>query len=351
MAESRSFSIGTRKIGSDQPCFIIAEAGVNHNGQLVLAKKLVDAAKEAGADAVKFQTFTADTIAIESAPKATYQKRSTTQENQHEMLKKLELSKNEFDELIRYCNEKKIIFLSSPFDEASVDLLEKIGVGAFKVGSGEITNTLLLEKVAKTKKPIIISTGMATMDEIKEAVTFVTKKGNTSIALLHCISQYPTPLPQVNLQCIGTLRNKFSVPIGFSDHTTSIIIPAAAVALGACIIEKHLTLEKTMEGPDHLASLDPVEFKQMVRAIRDVEAAFGTGIKEPTTEEEEMKKIVRKSIVANTIIPKGTVLTHFHLAVKRPGTGLEPKRIDELIGKKVNRLIKKDEFLSFDMVA
>ncbi len=336
-------------VEKDQPSFIIAEAGVNHNGSLNIAKKLIDAAKESGADAVKFQTFKTEDLVTKNAEKAEYQKESITENSQYEMIKKLELSADDFRELAKYADRKDIIFLSSPFDFESVDLLEEIGVPAFKLGSGEITNFPLLEHVARKGMPVILSTGMATMDEIEEAVNLFQDKTNDLI-LMHCVTSYPAKIDDVNLKVIETLRSTFKLPVGFSDHTLGIEMPIAAVARGSCVIEKHFTLDKNLEGPDHKASLEPADFKKMVLAIRNVEKGMGNGIKEVTNEEKEMKKVARKSIIAKVRIPKETVITGEMLVIKRPGTGIEPKYLKSLIGKTTTSEIKKDDILRWNLL-
>ncbi len=341
--------IANRNVGNHEPCFIIAEAGVNHNGDVNLAKKLIDAAREAGADAVKFQTFTADKIVTRDAEKAEYQQRTTgKEESQFEMIKKLELSTENFEELSDYAQKKGMIFLSTPFDKGSVDLLDRMGVPAFKVGSGEITNLPLLKHIARKNKPVILSTGMATLGEIEEALAAIRQDGVDEIILLHCVSCYPAKIEDANLRAIETLRQAFRLPVGLSDHTLGITVPIAAAALGACVIEKHFTLDKKLPGPDHQASLEPEELKQMVTAIRDVEKAMGDGIKKPTMEEEENKKVVRRGIIAKVDIPEGAVITEDMLDVKRPGNGLEPKYVNSLLGKRAVKNIKRNAFVMWD---
>lgn len=326
--------ISNRIVGEGEPCFIIAEAGVNHNGDVNLAKQLIDVAKKADADAVKFQTFTTERIATRYAEKAQYQKETTSSEEaQFEMIKKLELSGGDFKELSAHAQNKGILFLSTPFDEGSVDLLDELRVPAFKVGSGEITNFPLLRYIARKKKPVILSTGMALLDEIEEALAAIRQEGMNEITLLHCVSSYPTRVEDTNLRAMETLRNTFKLPVGLSDHTLGINIPIAAVALGACIVEKHFTLDNNLPGPDQRASLEPAELKQMVKAIRDVEKAMGDGIKRPTKEEEENKKASRRSIVASVDIPRGTIITKEMLGIKRPCIGIAPKYMDDIIGK------------------
>jgi len=342
--------IDDRIIGNNAPCFIIAEAGVNHNGDIEIAKKMIDVAKNAGVDAVKFQTFKAENVASKYAEMAVYQKRNTGyEEKQLDMIKKFELNYDDFKMLKDYCDRKEIMFLSTPHSPDAIDFLEPL-IPIYKIGSGDLTNIPFLEKVARKGKPIILSTGMATLGEIEEAIWTIEKEGNREILLLHCISSYPAKIEDINLRVIQTLREAFKLPVGFSDHTLSTVIPAAAVALGACVIEKHFTLDKNMNGPDHKASLEPDELKEMVKNIREVEKAIGEGIKKPTIEEEEIKKIARKSIVASTDIPKGTIITEKMVDIKRPNTGLPPKYLNEIIGKKTSKNIKKDENITIDKI-
>ncbi|MFC2019181.1 N-acetylneuraminate synthase [Chloroflexota bacterium] len=348
----RSITIGRRIIGEDQPCFIIAEVGVNHNGDISLAKKLIDAAIEAGADAVKFQAFKTEELVTNSAPKARYQKESiNSRESQFDMLKRLELTEAGFRELFIYARNKDIIFLSSLFDERSVDLLDELGIPAFKIGSGEITNFPLLKYIAQKRKPILLSTGMSTLDEVKETVEVFQKEGIRDIILLHCVSSYPAKTEDMNLKAIETLRQVFKMPVGLSDHTLGITASIAAVAIGACVIEKHFTLDMKLPGPDHKASLKPREFKEMVAVIQDVRSALGDGVKRPRKCEEDLIRIARRSIVAKMNIPKGTIITGDMLAVKRPGTGLEPKYIDEVIGRRVKGDIKQNEMITRSKLA
>jgi N-acetylneuraminate synthase/N,N'-diacetyllegionaminate synthase len=342
----KKVKIGDKLIGEEEPCFIIAEAGVNHNGSVELAKELIDAAKDAGADAVKFQTFKAENVVIEKAEKAEYQKETTdTEESQYEMIKKLELQENNFKELAEYAKKVGILFLSSPFDKGSVDLLDGMNVPVFKVASGEITNLPLLRHIAKKGKTIILSTGMSTLGEVEEALIVIRNEGIEEVILLHCVSNYPARMGDVNLRAMETLKHAFKIPVGFSDHTVGITAPIAAVALGACIIETHFTLDRNLPGPDHKASLEPDELKKMVKAIRDVEKALGDGIKKPTKEEEEIKKIARRSVVAKVDIPEGAIITEDMLEVKRPGTGIEPKYMEKVIGKRAKVNIYKDELI------
>ena len=334
-------------IGQGMPCFIIAEAGVNHNGDVGMAKKLINVARGAGADAVKFQTFRAEAIVTETAGKAEYQRKSTgTQESQLAMLQKLELEERDFEKLSDYARKKGIMFLSSPFDKRSVDLLDRLGVPAFKIPSGEITNFPLLKHIARKRKPVILSTGMSTLGEIEDAVGVIREEGAKEIVLLHCVSSYPAKAEDMNLRVMETLRCAFGLPVGLSDHTPGVTIPIAAVALGACVIEKHFTLDKTLPGPDHRASLEPQELKQMVKAIRQVEQAVGDGSKISTKEEEQTRKAARRSVVARVNIPKGTVITEAMLDIKRPGTGIEPKYIDKVIGAVARQRIQQGEPLT-----
>lgn len=353
--------------------FIIAEAGVNHNGSLEMAKKLIDAAAEAGADAVKFQTFKSNQVISKFAEKAAYQKQTTgNEESQLEMVKKLELDEAAHFELREYCVQKDIEFLSTPFDLESVDLLvEKMGVSLLKVPSGEITNGPLLLKVAQTGLPVILSTGMAVLGEIEQALGvlafgYLYPDGKPSIhafqaaytstagrqilkekvMLLHCTTEYPAPLEDVNLLAMDTMRAAFGLPVGYSDHTEGIVVPIAAVARGANIIEKHFTLDKNLPGPDHKASLEPGELREMVQAIRQVEKALGTAVKAPSPSEHKNKDIARKSLVAAEDIQAGQVWTEQNLTTKRPGTGISPMRFWELLGKTVGKSYKEDEVLT-----
>jgi len=346
----KKIKIGDKWIGEGQPCFIIAEAGVNHNGDAGIAKKLIDVAKDAGADAVKFQTFKAENVVTKFAEKAEYQKETTREGSQYEMIKSLELSREDFRELADYAKKKDIMFLSSPFDKESVDLLYRLDMPAFKIGSGEITNFPLLRYIAKKGKPIILSTGMSTLGEVEEALDVFRKEGAEDVILLHCVSNYPASIEDVNLRAMETLKQAFKLPVGFSDHTLSIIIPVVATAMGAHVIEKHFTLDKNLPGPDHKASLEPKELKEMIKNIREVEKAMGDGIKRPTAEEEKIKKVARKSIVAKVDIPKGTVIKESMLGVKRPRTGIEPKYLKLVIGKKAKENIKKDEVITIEMI-
>lgn len=326
--------------------YIIAEAGVNHNGSIELAKNLVDKAKEAGADCVKFQTFKANQIVSKIATKADYQKKQTGRsESQYEMLKKLELSFDEFINLNNYCKEAGIEFLSTAFDFESIDFLNQLGMQVWKIPSGEITNLPYLIKIAKLNKKVILSTGMSTMREIEDAVNILKDHGASELIILHCTTEYPTPYEDVNLNAMLAIKEKFGCEVGYSDHTMGIEIPIAAVALGAKVIEKHFTLDRTMDGPDHKASLEPSELKTMVDAIRNIELSMGTGIKEPADSEKKNIAIARKSIVANQSIKKGDILTETNLTVKRPGDGISPMKWFEIIGTKAIRDFEEDELI------
>lgn len=343
--------VQNKKISEDGPCFIIAEIGVNHNGNKKLAKKLIDNASRAGADAVKFQLFKAEKLITKNAEKAKYQKETTNSgESQYEMLKKLELQNEDFIYLSQYANNKNIVFLSSAFDYESIDFLDKLNVPAYKIPSGELTNLPLLKYIANKKKPIILSTGMSTIVEIDKALNTLRQKGTDDIALMHCVSNYPTDIKDVNLRAIGTLKEKFNVPIGFSDHTLGITISFAAVAYGACIIEKHITLDKKLPGPDHKASIEPKELKKMVNGIREIEMAMGNGEKIPNFEEEKIKKLVRKSIVSSKKIPKGTLINESMISIKRPGTGISPEYFEKIIGKRTLVDIEEDELITWEKI-
>jgi N-acetylneuraminate synthase/N,N'-diacetyllegionaminate synthase len=345
----RKVNIQGKLVGEGEAIFIVAEAGVNHNGDVDLGKELIDVAKEAGADAVKFQTFKAEALVSKYAEKAEYQKETTSPiESQYLLIKKLELGDDELKELYDHAKKRNIIFLSSAFDEKSADLLDSLGVPAFKIPSGEITNIPLLQHIAQKKKPIILSTGMATMDEIEEALNIIKEEGLEDIILLHCITDYPARVSDVNLRVMVTLRKKFDLPVGFSDHTLGIDMPIAAAALGAAFIEKHFTLDRNLPGPDHKSSLEPAELKEMVRAIRNVEEALGDGIKRLTDAEEKNKKILRRSIVAKVNISRGGVLTKEMLDLKRPGFGIAPKYLNKIIGKKAKKDIRVDELITLD---
>lgn len=326
--------------------YIIAEAGVNHNGNINIAKRLVDVAKEAGADVVKFQTFQADSLASKYAQKAEYQFHTTDEkETQKEMLKKLELTYDMHVELIQYCKKVGIEFLSTPFDLESIDLLEDIGMKLYKIPSGEITNLPYLRKIGRLKKTVILSSGMSTIEEIKEAVKILKESGAAGISVLHCNTQYPTPMEDVNLNAMNSIRKEVGISVGYSDHTEGIEVPVAAVAVGAEIIEKHFTLDKEMEGPDHKASLEPEELKAMVKAIRNIEKAMGNAEKKPTASEEDNIAAVRKSIVAKRRIKAGEILSDDNITTKRPGNGVSPMLWDRVKGTAARREYEEDELI------
>ncbi|MCE2613622.1 N-acetylneuraminate synthase [Flavobacteriaceae bacterium D16] len=328
---------------------IIAEAGVNHNGNIDIAKKLIDAAAEAEVDFVKFQTFNSKKLVSRNARKADYQSKNMpdTSDSQLAMLQKLELTKDQHLELIAYCKVKEIHFLSTGFDLESLDFLNELGIPLFKIPSGEITNLPYLRKIGSFGKPIIMSTGMADLREIDDAITVLKQAGakTSQITILHCNTEYPTPMEDVNLLAMNTIAKSFEVSVGYSDHTLGIEVPIAAVALGATVIEKHFTLDRSMEGPDHNASLEPKELKEMVKAIRNIEVALGHGEKVPSTSEKKNKEIVRKSIVANKIIKKGELFTENNIAVKRPGGGISPMLWDKIVGSKASRDYEPDELI------
>ncbi len=326
--------------------FIIAEAGDNHNGDYNLALQLVDKAVEAGADCVKFQTFITENVISKFAQKAEYQKETTGEgESQYEMVKKLELSFGQFRSIQKYCEERNILFLSTPFDLDSIDFLEEIQIPFWKIPSGEITNLPYLEKIARTGKDVIMSTGMSNMEEIGTALSVLKKNGAGKITLLHCNTEYPTPFGDVNLRAMQAMEETFRVPVGYSDHTIGIEVPIAAVAMGASVIEKHFTLDKNMEGPDHKASLEPGELKQMVRSIRNIEQAMGSSEKQPSPSEKKNISIARKSIVAKRGIRQGEKLTEENLYIKRPGDGISPMRWYEIIGTTAVKDFEEDELI------
>ena len=331
--------------------FIVAEAGVNHNGSLELAKKLIDVAVKAGADAVKFQTFKAESLVSKNAQKANYQKQTTDkEESQYEMIKKLELDLDDHKELIAYCKQKRIMFLSTPFDLDSIRLLNDFGLKIFKIPSGEITNLPYLKAIGKLNRKVILSTGMTDIGEIEDALDILifsgTKKEN--ITILHANTEYPTPMEDVNLRAMQTIAETFKIKVGYSDHTLGIEVPIAAVALGASVIEKHFTLDRNMEGPDHKASLEPNELKAMVKAIRNIEKALGNGIKKPSNSETKNIAIARKSIVAARTVQKGEVLCTKNITVKRPGNGISPMRWDEVVGTIAQKDYKEDDLIELN---
>jgi len=346
----KSVTLATRIIGEGEPCFVIAEAGVNHNGDFARAKSLIDAAILARADAVKFQTYRTERLVTADAPVADYQKRiAGGGESQADMLKKFELSFEAFRELADYCREKGILFLSTPFDEESADFLFDLGVPAFKMGSGDLTHLSFLKYVARKGLPMIVSTGMADMSDVEAAAQALRHAGNSQFILLHCVSAYPADPATVNLRAMRALARQFNVPVGFSDHTRGIEVAVGAAALGACVIEKHFTLDRRLPGPDHAASLEPRELAAMVYAIRTVQAALGEGIKQPIEAERNVALASRRSLVAARAILAGTKLTTDYVQMRRPGTGLSPSRLGELVGRIVRVDIPSGSLLKLEM--
>ncbi len=340
MSVSRLFS------DENAPVYIIAEIGVNHNGSFEHALACIDAAVASGANAVKFQTFKSESLVTAYAQKAQYQTENTkSQGNQLEMLKKLELTFEDFKQIKQYCMEKKIDFMSTPFDSESASFLNSLEVEAFKIGSGDMNNIMLLEQINEYKRPVLLSTGMSSLNEVRESVDALI---DCPVILLHCTSDYPSPLVDVNLRAISSLRNEYCLITGYSDHTDGIEIAVAAVAVGARVIEKHFTLDRGLPGPDHKASLEPKQFAAMVQSIRSVEIALGDGIKRCMPSEEKTKMVARKSIVLTDDIAKGTILERSHITVKRPGNGIEPRFYKQLLGKCVNRDLAKDELLRWE---
>ncbi len=341
--------ISNRKIGNGYPVFFIAEAGVNHNGSLELGKQLIDVAVEAGADAVKFQTFKAEELNTETAPKSSYHIETTGSDSKQtwfELLKTQEISKEMHLELMDYCRKRKIIFMSTPYGEQSADLLEQLGITAFKIASTDTNNTPFLEYVAQKGIPMIISTAMATMEEVEMAVGTLRKAKLDEFVVLQCTGNYPTSLENTHLRVMNTFRKKLNCLVGYSDHTQDMINPVAATAMGACIFEKHFTLSKDLPGPDHRMSLEPHELKATVDLIRKTETALGSKNKRVLTEEEENRSKLRKSIVAVVDIPKGTRLKREMLAIKRPGYGIAPSKLNNLLGKITKNHFRKDALLN-----
>lgn len=337
------------RIGAGEPCFVIAEAGVNHNGDLDIARRLVDIAAEAGADAVKFQSFKAELVVSADAPMAEYQRETVGDaQSQIAMLRPLELSREQHLALSEHCTQRSILFLSSPFDEGSVDMLDELGMPVFKVASGEINNWPLLRRIAAKGKPIIMSTGMADMGEVAAALRVIRDSGNEEVVLLHCVSNYPADPADANLRAMGAMEAAFNVPVGYSDHTEGVSVSLAAVALGACVIEKHFTLDREMPGPDHAMSIDPTGLKQFVDGIRTVTAALGSGAKDVRPSEFIMRDIVRRSIVPTRNLEAGEVLDASLLKAVRPGTGLPPGMLDQVIGKRLKRRVSADQMLALE---
>ena len=342
--------INGKKIGEDSPIFLIGEAGVNHNGEMSIAKKLIDKASEANVDAVKFQTFITDQLVLKEVPKADYQRKTKNDnENFAEMVKKYEFTKDQFKILRNYCVKKGIIFLSTPFDETSVEWLEGLNVPIFKVGSGDMNNFPLLKLICTKKKPIFLSTGMSTLKEVEESLNFIKLNGISEIVIFQCTSDYPTPYEDINLNVIDTYKKTFpNNLIGFSDHSEGIEASIGAVVKGVKVIEKHFTLNKDMEGPDHKASLDPDELSRWVLSIRNVEKALGKPEKIPSKSELEIAKVARKSIVTLKDIKKGVFLSVENITVKRPGIGISPTKFEKILGKKINKDLPKDSIINWE---
>ena len=339
-------SIGGRSIGQGEPVFIIAEAGVNHNGSLKLAKELVLKAKEAGADCVKFQTFKAERVVTKNAPKAAYQLKTTpTTESQLDMLKKLELAFADYQEILAHCRQHDIMFLSTPYSTEDADFLSTLSVPAFKIASGQIVEPAFLEYIAGKSLPVLLSTGMATLEEVGSAVATIQKTGNHGLILLQCSTNYPTIPGDVNLRAMGTMEKAFGLNVGYSDHTKSSVACIAAVARGACVIEKHFTLDKSLPGPDHSCSADPEEFRVLVKKIRETEEVLGSGTKEPTEAEKENMQGMRRSIVTKQAIKAGMVIARDMLDFKRPSTGISPVSLDAVIGAAARVDIPEDTVL------
>jgi N,N'-diacetyllegionaminate synthase len=335
-------------------CFVIAEAGVNHNGSLEVAMQLVDGAAAAGADAIKFQTFTADSLVGQGVGKAAYQQQTTGGGDQWSMLKQLELGHREHELLYTRCIERGIEFMSTPFDEQALDFLVRLGVKRIKVASGELTNKPFLQQIAATGLPIILSTGMGNMEEIGEAVEWIAATrgqrrpdvaSESGLSLLHCTSNYPADCKDVNLLAMRSMAQQFAVPVGYSDHTAGLLIAPVAVALGASIIEKHFTLDRAMPGPDHSASLELPELEAMIAAIRDVESALGDGLKAPRPSELPVRQLVRRSVAVRTALPAGHILRRTDLTLLRPETGIAPKHIDSVVGRKLARALAGGQVL------
>lgn len=345
---TKSFQIGTRRVGSSCPCFIIAEAGVNHNGDLGMAHRLIDVAVAGGADAVKFQTFTAEKVISPKAPKAAYQVTNTgAEQSQLEMVRALELPPEAFAELARHCADAGIMFMSTPFDLESVELLERLEVPAHKIPSGELTNPLLLRKIAATGKPVIMSTGMGSLTEVAAACDTVQSAGCRDLMLLHCTTAYPAAVEEANLRAINTLEAAFHLPVGYSDHTVGNEAAIAAIALGASCIEKHFTLDRELPGPDHRASIDPAQLRELVAVIRRIERGLGDGRKVPAQEEANVRTIARRSLFAARALPAGTVIGIDDLIALRPGDGISPMQLDMVLGRPLARAVEEGTKLAW----
>lgn len=344
--------VGDKMVGEDNPIFLIAEAGVNHNGSLSIARSLVDIAADSGVDAIKFQTYKTEKLILRSTEKASYQQSNVKKEESfYEMLKKYELTEGDFKILKEYCDEKGLLFLSTPFDSSSVELLENLNVPAYKIGSGDMNNFPLIKVVCSKGKSILLSTGMATLEEVRESVQFIKNNSVEEIVIFQCTTSYPTKLEDVNLNVIDLYKNEFpNEIIGFSDHSQGITASLGAVAKGAKVIEKHFTLDKEMEGPDHKASLDPTELRKWVNEIRNLEKALGSNKKTLLKSEVELSKIARKSIVSIKDLKKGEILSEDNIGIKRPGTGISPKEFEKIIGRSINKDILKDSVIFWEDV-
>ncbi len=350
LKEVNSIQFSGRAVGSGFPCFIIAEAGVNHNGSLDMARQLIDAAAEAGADAVKFQTFNAEKLVGSGVSKAEYQLKTTDpDESQLTMLRRLEFSMDSHRVLRDYSDEKGILFLSTPFDQESVDLLDQLGIPVFKISSGDITNWPLLKYIAKKGKPIILSTGMSYLEEVSEAIRLIFETGNDQVSVLHCVSNYPANPEDINLQAMATMAKSFRLPVGYSDHTLGIEISFAAVACGACIIEKHFTLDRALPGPDHAISILPQELAALTRGVRLISGALGNGEKIPAKSEKKSREVARRSLVASCDIAPGTVIEEPMILCMRPGTGLSPIYCDWVIGRRAKVKIMANQLIAREM--
>ncbi|MFX1443664.1 MAG: N-acetylneuraminate synthase [Promethearchaeota archaeon] len=345
-----NIKIEGKRIGLNSPVFLIAEAGVNHNGEINLAKRMIDIAEDLKVDAIKFQTFNADDLILKTVPKVEYQKASKTdKETFYDLIKKLEFTKNQFKELKQYCLKRNLIFLSTPFDQSSVNLLDELGISAFKVSSGDMNNYFLLKLICSKKKPILLSTGMATLEEVKSTISFIKSNGIQEIVLFQCTTNYPASYEELNLNVIDTYKKLFpNVILGFSDHSLGIEASIAAVIKGVKVIEKHFTLDKNMKGPDHRASLNPEELKSWVIAIRNVERSLGSSIKKPSKKEIEIRKIARKSIISSLNLEKGAILNTNNITVKRPEGGIPPNEFYKIIGKRVKKDILKDTIIHWE---
>jgi N-acetylneuraminate synthase/N,N'-diacetyllegionaminate synthase len=341
---------GGRRIGPDEPCFVIAEAGVNHNGEVALAKQLIDGAVAAGADAVKFQTWVTELLVTQDAPLAKYQAETSQDASQFELLRRLELSYDVFRDLKEHADRAGILFFSTPDEEQSADFLESLDVALFKIGSAEVTNLPLLKHIAAKRRPTILSTGMSGIGDVERAVAVFRDARNDALVLLHCVTSYPADPRDCNLRAMATMAAAFDVPVGFSDHTLTETVPVAAVALGACVIEKHLTLDRSMSGPDHRASFDVEQFTSMVAAIRAAESALGDGVKRPVASEAGNRNVVRRSIVLARDVAAGEPLAETDLVLRRHGAGLEPEFLSLIVGRRLKKAGKANSAVDFDLL-